>query len=66
MKIRIQIILTAAFCLTLASALAQTAAAPKTTAYFGLIDKLFGSNVSYSAVAELPAAAPIVTQTFFV
>jgi len=68
MKICIQIILTATLCLGLAPSFAQTAAAPKTTDYFGgFTDKLFGSNVSYSAVMELQTgkAKPVVAQTFF-
>jgi len=68
MKIRIQIILSATLCLSLASTFAQTVAPPKTSAYFGgFTAKLFGSNVSYSAVMELQTgkAKPIVTQTFF-
>jgi len=68
MKIHIQIILTATLSLGLVSSFAQTATAPKTTPYFGgFTDKLFGSNIAYSAVLELQTgkAKPVVAQKFF-
>jgi hypothetical protein len=68
MKLRLPISLTTFICLSVATAFAQAGASAKGDAYFGgFTDKLFGSNVSYSAVMELQSGKgkPVVAQTYF-